>query len=472
MGQRERKRWGGVFGALCDAFDENLRRLMHRTQIAGRTRAGGFARVRRVPLILFLLAVPAAASAAPDAAQIAVICGQRTSCKIEKTYEAGKSPTGTPLTVAEFRLGLADKPRDQDEGCINGNARDGGVEYWLLEGSAAAKRVLQLCNDGYGMAGVGEDSVEVGPNRLVHHQYGGSAWRWYMDVTYSLAPFRAVSEHDCSYHNASEQSGTLTAIDYRTRLVRVLAKDSTKRNLDVGCPLWPTPPQTFESHTDAETVGAYPVLAPGLPGKAAIPAGTALGNCVPAMTTGGHNGFIVWGKPAPAGQVAEIRTIGVGNNTLIVQVFDPIPSAIHSGGSWIHQPHFEIWVGQNSENVRTMLPLGQMSQVGVTLDGAVHPGVGKPGAAPKVERWTARDERDHSVVVLRLTWPDEFALINGITMVYSQAEAGMQARLVATAEFASNRPVYVPEILALGGAPSTSDSGLCQVRDGRLVGIE
>ena len=37
-----------------------------------------------------------------------------------------------------------------------------------------------------------------------------------------------MSEHDCSYHNASEQSGTLTAIDYRTRLVRALAKDSTR----------------------------------------------------------------------------------------------------------------------------------------------------------------------------------------------------------------------------------------------------
>lgn len=428
--------------------------------------------MRHLPLLLLLLAVPAAASATPDPAQVAAICGQRTTCKVGKTHDAGRSATDTPLAVVEIRLGLADKPGDQDEGCINGSARDGGVEYWLLEGTASAERVLSLCNDGYGMAGVGEDDVEVGPNRLAHHQYGGSAWRWYRDVTYSLAPFHAVSEHDCSYHNASEQSGTLIAIDYSTRLVRALAKDSTRRDLDVGCPLWPKAPQAFESRADAETVRAYPVLAPGLPDKAPIPAGTALGNCSPALTTAGRNGFIVWGKPAPADQAAEIRTIGVGNNTLIVQIFDPIPSVAHSGGSWIHQPHLEIWVGHNSENVRTMLPLGQMSQVGVTLDGIVHPGVGKPSAAPKVERWAARNERGRPVVVLRLVWPDEFALINGVTLVYSQAEAGKQARLVATADFASNRPVYVPEVVALGGAPSTSDSGLCQVRDGLLVGIE
>lgn len=426
------------------------------------------------PLLLAsgLLLLSVAALAAPDAAQTTAICGQRATCKVEKTYDAGKSPEGAALSVVEVRLGLADKPKDQDEGCINGNARDGGLEYWLLQGTAAPRQVLKLCNDGYGMSGVGEDEVEVGPNRLVHHQYGGSSWRWSMDVTYSLAPFRAVTEQDCSYHNVSEQSGTLTDIDYATRLVRSLAKDSTQRDIGMGCPSWPKPPQTFAARTDAETVGAYPVVAPGLPGKATIPAGTALGNCIPGMTTAGDNGFVVWGKPAPADQTAEIRTIGVGSNTLIVQVFDPVPAASPPGGSWIHQPHLEIWVGQNGEELNTMLPVGQMTQTGITLDGAVHRGVGKASPPPKVERWTARDERGRPVVVLRLVWSHEYALLNGVTVVYSQAESGKQARLVATAGFANSRPTYVPDILALSGRPSTSDSGLCLVRDGRLVAIE
>ena len=426
------------------------------------------------PLLLAagLSLLPVLAQAAPDAAQTSAICGTRTSCTVEKVRDAGTSPAGAPLAIVEIHLGLADKPKDQDEGCIDGNARDGGVEYWLLEGTKAPRQVLQLCNDGYGMAGVGEDEVEVGPNRLVHRQSGGSSWRWSMDVTYSLVPFRTVTEQDCSYHNVSEQSGTLTDIDYRTRLVRALAKDSTRRDLGVGCPSWPRPPQTFAARIDAETVGAYPVVAPGLPGKAAIPAGTALGNCVSGMTSAGDNGFVVWGKPAVADQAAEIRTIGVGSNTLIVQVFDPMPAPAPSGGSWIHQPHLEIWVGQNGENVRTMLPLGQLSQTGVTLDGAVHRGVGKASPPPKVERWTARDERGRPVVVLRLSWPDEFALINGVTVVYSQAEAGKQARLVATAGLANNRPLYVPDVLTLAGRPSTSDAGLCRVEGGRLIAFE
>jgi hypothetical protein len=426
------------------------------------------------PLLLAacLALLPLAALAAPDASQTASICGIRTTCKVEKTHDAGKSPAGTSLAVVEVRLGLADKPKEQDQGCINGNARDGGVEYWLLDGKATPKQVLQLCNDGYGSSGVGEDEVEVGPNRLVHHQYGGSAWRWSMDVTYSLAPFRALTEQDCSYHNGSEQIGTLTDIDYRTRLVRALAKDSTRRDLGIGCPSWPKPPQTFAARIDADTVGAYPVVAPGLPDKAAIPAGTALGNCVPSMTTAGDNGFVVWGKPAAADLAAEIRTIGVGSNTLIVQVFDPVPAAAPSGGSWIHQPHLEIWVGQNDEQINTMLPLGQMTQTGITLDGAVHRGVGKPGPPPRVERWLARDERSRPVTVLRLVWPDEFALIHGVTVVYSQAESDKQARLVSTAGFAGNRPIYVPDVQTLAGRPSTSDSGLCRVKDKLLVVID
>ncbi len=423
-----------------------------------------------LPLLLMLGASPA--WAAPDAAQIETICQGRGSCAVAKTFDAGKSQEGTPLEVIEIRLGLADKPKDQDQGCINGNSRDGGTEYWLSHGKLAPKLLLQLCNDGYGMAGVGEDEVEVGPNRLVHHQYGGSSWRWSMDVTYSLVPFRALTEQDCSYHNVSEKSGTLIDIDYRTRLVRTLAKDSTQRDLGIGCPSWPTPPHGFASRVDAETVGAYPVVAPGLPGKAAIPAGTILGDCLPAMTTSGDNGFVVWGKPASADKAAEIRTVGVGNDTLIVQVMDPVPAAASSAGSWIHQPHLEFWVGQNGDELRTMLPVGQMSQTGITLDGTVHRGAGKSSPLPKVERWTGSDEHNRPVIVLRLVWPDRYALINGVTVVYSQAEAGRQARLVATAGFAGNRPLYVPEILALAGSPSISDRGLCQLQGGRLVGIE
>ena len=142
-------------------------------------------------LTSLLIALPFAAQAAPTTAQTEAMCQGRKTCKVEKTYDAGKSPAGATLEVVEVRLGLADKPQDQEDGCrTDSGDKNGGVEYWLLDGTAAPRRVLKLCNDGYGASGVGEDEVKVGPDRLSHWQTGGSSWRWSGTVTYALSPWR------------------------------------------------------------------------------------------------------------------------------------------------------------------------------------------------------------------------------------------------------------------------------------------
>src|SRR6185312_900725 len=123
---------------------------------------------------------PAYAADVTDA-QKSAMCQTRKTCAIAPSlHNAGSSAAG-PLSVAELHFGLAGKPDDApDEGCIAGDyeTRDGGVEYWLLEGSEPPRLLLRLCNDGYGAAGVGEDEVTVAENRFVHRQYGGSASRW------------------------------------------------------------------------------------------------------------------------------------------------------------------------------------------------------------------------------------------------------------------------------------------------------
>ena len=117
---------------------------------------------------LLFPAVLALAPAAVTAAQQAAICGARSSCRVAESDDAGRSPAGPALSVVEVRLGLKDKPDDAaDTGCRSGTEPDGGVEYWLLGGAAPPKRVLKLCNDGYGAAGVGDDTVAVSANRLV-----------------------------------------------------------------------------------------------------------------------------------------------------------------------------------------------------------------------------------------------------------------------------------------------------------------
>lgn len=424
---------------------------------------------RAAAVASLLLLSSAAAAADPSPAETAAICGARTSCTIVKSHDAGNSATRMPLRVIEVRLGLADKPEEPPEGCRNDGKLDGGVEYWLIEGAAAPHRVLKLCNDGYGASGVGKDRVEVGANRLTHEQIGGSAWRWVDTIAYSLSPWRARAEQVCSYHNVNEQTGVTLDLDFVARTARSLAKDSTKKDLSLGCPDWPKPKQAFTPQPAADAYGAYNVVLPGAEDVLKVPAGIAIGNCVPAMTTAGANGFVVYGKPSAAGQIAEMKAIAASYKELVIQVFDPLAvGQPDRGTSWIHLPHVEIWTGLNDEQVRTRLGLDRMRQIGVDLAGHVYDGAGKKGPAPKVERWTAKDEARRPVVVLRLTWAEDHALRNGLALVYSQAEAGRQARLVATTGIAAGRPLYVPDIARFNRPDDRLASG-CLVRDGRLV---
>jgi hypothetical protein len=429
--------------------------------------------LERFVLPAFLLLLPTALQATPDAAQTATICGQRTTCKVEKTHDAGKSPAGTPLAVAEVRLGLADKPEESDEGCrTGGGIPDGGTEYWLLDGGKPPARLLKLCNDGYGMAGVGEDEVKVGPNRLVHWQMGGSAWRWTSTVTYSLVPWRPLSERDCSYHNVSEQSGTTTDIDFATLVIRSIAKDRRAKDPGMGCPDWPASAERrFSPEPEKGTYGAYNIVNPARGENPDVPTGGTIGDCVTAMTTAGTNGFVVFGKPAPPAQAAEIKTLATGLHTLLIQVYDPVATnePTPAGGSWVNRPHVEVWVGHNKESIYTQLPLSELLQIGVDLDGKVHRGVGRAaGTLPKVQRWQATDYTGRPVTLLELIWPDEYALLRGVAVVYSQAEAGKQARLVSTTGIVNNRPLYLPMVHEFHYKQDARKPGRCRLSGNRM----
>lgn len=429
-----------------------------------------------IGLLLCLWHGPAAA-AELTVAQKSAICGTRPTCMVGKAYNGGSSPSGAVLSVIETHLGLKDKPEDApDDGCRTANdQRDGGVEYWLLDGSTRPQRLLKLCNDGYGASGIGEDKVTVGPNRLVHWRVGGSAWRWESTVTYTLAPWRAVGEQDCSFNDLSADNGTATDIDYITMRSRSIAKDARHPWGDsVGCPQWPPGAlRRFTPQPGPGLLGAYDILVPILGGgdkPAKIPAGTTIGDCGAAMSTAGANDFVVFGNPAPPEEAAEVRLLALSLNSLLIQVFDPLAGL--SGGatprSWIDLPHVEIWIGHDTESRHTRLPLSDVSQIAVDLSGNVHPGVGRKDVPPTVERWQARDGRNRPVVVMLLRWADDTQFLGGAAIVYSQAERGRQTRLVANTSIINNRPLYLPDIVSLPNGSIEPPPGRCTIDNGRL----
>jgi hypothetical protein len=428
-----------------------------------------------IAAILVLFPAAASQAAPPTPEQKAAVCGSRGTCEILAVTPAGKGPDGAALAVAEVKLGLADRGEyAPDEGCRSGEEEnDGGREYWLLQANEPPRQLLALCNDGYGASGVGYDEVTVGDNVLVHRQGGGSAWRWDATTTYNLSPSRTLAERDCSFHTLTPWSGTLLDIDYErleARAVKWREGDAKAMEEEdsLGCPDWPD--GAFGPTPAAKVYGALPVPAPLAEG-ASPPDGTALVDCVLRLSTDGTNGFLVHGKPADASAAAEIRVAALGYNGLLVQVFDPTAQAETKaavGKSWIHRPHIEIWTSEEAfTDEEQVLPTKLYHQVGVGLDGEVNAGVGKP-ALPTASVSSAKDEQGRTVTVLRLAWDDEYTLLDGLGVVYSQSQGGKQARLVANAGIVKNKPLFLPTIWSLQSGEGDETGVRCHVADGWL----
>lgn len=435
-------------------------------------------------VLLPLMGAAAGADAvALTAEQKAAICGSRASCKIARTTDAGKDDEGKALALVELHLALADRPAEApEEGCYSdpdSETKDGGIEYWLLRAGGAPLRLMSLCNDGYGAAGVGEDEVTIRDNRLIHDQSGGSAWRWESIVTYSLSPFRELRERSCSFNTMMPNSGTVLDLDMRSLQARSLgwqesADAPSDEDGEMGCPDWPDSlDRKFVAQPAADSVAAYVVPAPL--GSAADPvaAGTVLGNCSLALSTDGKSGFLVFGKPADSDISADIRVIAQGYNELLLQLHDPTAAKeieAAQGKSWVQAPHFEIWTAVEAQSADE--PAGvDYYQLGVGLDGKLYPGAGKPADLPAVERWSGTDEQGRAVQLIRLHWEDQWAFLAGVGVVYSQSLNGKQTRLISTAGIVKNHPLFLPTVWAHQPEDSGQGGAHCAI-EGKILTVQ
>jgi hypothetical protein len=428
-----------------------------------------------LPLLLLILAcAPGAGLAQALPAEMrAAMCGGRQSCAIVTAHPAGTTQRGDRLTVVQLRFGVADRPKEAPEdGCRDGDQQDGGTEYWLLRPGDPPRLVVALCNDGYGASGVGDDDVQIGDNRLVHTQSGGSAWRWEVTRTTRLAPLGVLAERRCSFHNVSPETGAITDIDYTTMVARTVVRDAGaawREDEAAECPDWPA--QRFSPEPGPCLLAGYNLMR--LPAGAAgapVARGTTLGGCALTLSTDGERGFLVFGKPTGAAAAAEIKAVADSARSLLVQVYDPARAAAPAApsASWIHLPHVELWLAPGGEIGASRPDPRTLQQIAVDLDGRLYPGGKSATALPSVERWTGRDAGGRDVVVLRLAWPSEEPLLGGVGLVYSQPEAGKQARLVATTGIRRNRPLFLPQLIALSSSDKPPAPPSCALRDGRL----
>jgi hypothetical protein len=372
------------------------------------------------------------------------VCAERSPCRIVRTHEAG----GTLLVV---EAALHERPgegwKDPDlEECAP-------WEVWVVghDGQAVreAGRILELCNDGYGASGVGEDTLLVEPGVLVHSQYGGSAWRWLEESTYQLDPLMLVSTRSGSFWGpgASEETRTW---DWRTR--QGLVEWYQPVCPDLG------EPGEWE---DDDLLAYQPIpLVEVDPAYAASGwKDAAIGSCglhVDA-TDASMSGFIVQGKPSVHAD-GSMSVLFVSQTTLLVEVRDD--SLVLGKKGWMQGDHVQIWVGDDPDGDGKCIPgTDPPVQWAVGLSsGSVFPGQGKP---PKSALAVERVEAADGAVRLRITFDTRPDLV---TVLLSDSDDGIaRERHIATSDLDKARAMSLGRVV-----PLPPGLGTCAVVDGKL----
>jgi hypothetical protein len=402
---------------------------------------------RRSILAALLLAASGNAHAQTIApAELAALCNQRNPCSLAEAKSAGSDAAGRALTVIELSLGEANPDNP------NFRCRPYRREIWLKAAGLPPRRIMELCNDGYGAAGVGEDELTVKQNLLEHAQNGGSAWRWDVTRRIQLSPLRVLEEAHCSYHNLAP-GFTSTRWDWQrfageTRWTPkrcALARTKAEEEEELGC----TPEKAARRY----------IPIPLLEGALERGGGKRLhlGSCASAIDEGGERGFLLYGTPRSGG--AELRVLLISRRDLVVTVSDERFAT--GAASWVHDDHIELWLGHGRTNLECEdeKPTN-LRQWGISLDGKVHAGHGNPRTAPRVvARLEGRVGR-RSHVTLHLFLPEE---ADGLTLAYSKSANGKQARLVATSRIQRTDATTLGAIWRVG-----AKGARCIEKDGQL----
>jgi len=371
------------------------------------------------------------------------LCAGRKPCRLANVEPAGRNAGGRPITVIELDLGR--QPRGRTVANPRFGCKPYRREYWLVS-PGIPQRLLELCNDGYGAAGLGEDVVDFDDNRLTHEQSGGSAWRWSKTKSIALWPLRMRTQSSCSFHTGAPGFAykRWNWLRFGGQGAYAVTNHCRKPGLDEeqgACEL-------------GRANGRF-VLIPKI--ALEVEGAPRLGSCAATIDASGKNGFVPFGKPTGRA-VPWVKALLISDRELLVTVAD---RAFATGGrSWVHDDHLEIWQG---------LPLGtdkcgeaktRMMQWGLRVADA---------------RMFADHERAEAMVVLSRSKTKEGGLTiasfrlrleykaEALTVVYSKAGRGRQRMLIATSRIKRGDPTSLGEPY-----PIPRGAARCEMRDGKL----
>ncbi len=390
----------------------------------------------------------------PSRAQIvAATCGARKPCEVLEIKKAGSDLLVVSLTTDPELARDATPPFDPEH-CVH-------YEHWLLRTRGPAitehREILRLCNDGYGAAGVGEDTITVAPNLFTHTQFGGSSWRWENTHALELSPprMKTTGWWSGSTIGPTTERGSFDWSEFRGRVFWVRPT----------CPASGAPPaggdeMMVEPDKDprAFVYDAIPVvsIASAFDFKT-----TPLASCAPIIDGVGEHGFVTHGPPGDAND-ASMRVVGAAvekSIVLYVEIHDD--AIIGPSAKWLFDDHLELWLkDEDPDPSELCVPggagggAGKLRQWAIrVVDGALF-----PGAHAKSDPITVEREGTRFKITIAST------AIDALTLVYSDSDDGKtQERLIATSKLKFDSAPTLGKLW-----PIAKEEAVCEVVAGKL----
>lgn len=411
------------------------------------------------------VAAPIKTAAQPETKPVVdlekLLCGDRSPCEQKRVWSAGVDDKNRPMQVVKLSLNpdKNQQPELRNEGAEevteSGGEECEPFEYWFVSDAKPAL-LLAVCNDGYGMAGMGSDTVTVTPGRFSHFQAGGSASMWNTGSVVALPSLQIIETSDGSWHRALPE-----------------AKDSTwnwpefagyVHGYNAGC--------NEDADVSRDTIDkgnfAYePIPQPSVSDEYRQDGwkNAPLGSCSARVTSlgkqqpkGFNSGFVIHGKPG-AESDASFKVVMPFATDMFVEVKDDV--WVEEADSILRVDHLELWASTGTECPK---PLKNLFQWGITLDGSVQTLYGKPDASPSVEVVRVNEGDALQSVRFKITLPGEY---ESLTVVYSDSDDGKtQKRLIATSALKQRDQFTLGEWKSIG-----AHEGRCEVKDGALAFI-
>ena len=359
-------------------------------------------------------------------ALMAKVCRGRTPCFIAK--RTASTDNNDPIK-REIVYAVLDKkgaawgqtPRWTSDGksqeCVP-------YEVWLVEGNEHATQqhrlLAELCNDGYGARGLGEDVFTLTDGRVTYAQSGGSNWGWSNGATFDLNTLQFTQSESSGWFSGGRQQD-------RTRWDWSTLRGVTRWYVD-QCEWYRSGKGEGKAVPEAGFYRYRNIPQPALPEQYAQQTwrSGSLSGCALNVDSAGANGYVVTGKPGSPTDAA-FDVLAVDERTVVVDVRDD--AFVTSEKSWVYGDHLEVWLAPRISISHCLEEVPIPQQWGIRMsDGAVFTAHGNPKQNIGVERGQTAENS----IRFKLSLPENMSTF---TLVYSDSDDGVtQERLIATSQ--------------------------------------